>query len=104
MSAQIPVLSDAPAESNSPPSFGALPTPTQKTQRYVEEYVSSDEVRRKLFEICEEFKLETVDPERKLGIEEIELALVISGRVGVKLIGEVQTGLEASVKVKIKRR
>jgi len=104
MSAQIPVLSDAPAESKNPPSFGALPTPTQTTQRYVEEYVSSDEVRRKLFEICEEFKLETVDPERKLGIEEIELALVISGRVGVKLIGEVQTGLEASVKVKIKRR
>jgi hypothetical protein len=100
--AKIKILSSEIAEA-SIPEFGAMPSP-KKVRQFVEEEVNSEEVQAGLLLICNEFQVDKIDPEKKLGIDEIELAFVLSGKAGVRLIGTAEIGMEASIKIKIKRK
>jgi len=40
----------------------------------------------------------------KFEIDEIELSLVVNGKGGVELLGKVEAGAQASIKVKLKRK
>lgn len=100
--AKIKILSTETTETTVP-EFGALPS-SKKVRQFVEEEVNSEAVQAGLLLICNEFQVEKIDPEKKLGIDEIELAFVLSAKAGVRLIGTAEIGMEASIKIKIKRK
>lgn len=100
--AKIKILSSETTDTSTP-EFDAMPS-SKKVHQFVEEEVNSEEVQAGLLLICNEFQVEKIDPERKLGIDEIELAFVLSGKAGVRLIGTSEIGMEASIKIKIKRK
>lgn len=100
--AKIRILSSEVTET-SVPEFGALPT-SKRVLQLIEEEVNAEEVQNGLSHICNEFQVEKIDPDNKLNIDEVELAFVISGKTGVRLIGTAEIGLEASIKIKIKRK
>jgi len=85
-------------------SYGALPFERHLPYRLVTETVKDETIRKSIAEICESLHPNAIDPGNRLGLEEVELALVISGNAGVKLLGEVGSSAQASVRLRLKRK
>ena len=101
MADQVPFVSDSEGDAG---GVGALPFGGARSVQRVSDVISGDDIRRQISAICEAVGPNKLDPTGEVGIQEVEISLVVSAGVGVQLLGEVKGGAEASLKVKIVRQ
>ena len=83
--------------------LGALPVQGTPTIKQATEVVAVQDVRRDIARICSELSPEAIDPNNEIGVAETRIALVVAGKAGVKLLGEVSGEVKASVEVTLRR-
>lgn len=82
----------------------ALPSIIKKTGTVVEAGV--DAISKNLNDFIETFRqvAEAQDDKGKFTVDEIELSLAVNAKGGIELLGKLEGGAEASIKVKLKRK
>ena len=82
----------------------ALPTLTRRTTAVVE--VETDLIAENLNAFMEKFRpiVESQDQKSAFIIDEVELSLAVNAKGGIELLGKLEAGAQAGIKIKLKRR
>lgn len=83
----------------------AVPRMAQVTRHVVS--ASADVISDNLAAFLKAFEpitTQAADATSAFEIDEIELSLVVNGKGGIELVGKLEAGAEASIKIKLKRK
>jgi hypothetical protein len=82
----------------------ALPTIARRASAVVE--VETDLIAENLNAFMEKFRpvVESQDQKSPFVIDEVELSLAVNAKGGIELLGKLEAGAQAGIKIKLKRR
>lgn len=82
----------------------ALPTLARQATSVVE--VETDLIAENLNAFMEKFRpvVESQDQKSPFVIDEVELSLAVNAKGGIELLGKLEAGAQAGIKIKLKRR
>jgi hypothetical protein len=97
---KIPVWTSDSSQSTK----AALPSLARRTTEVVE--VETDIITQNLNEFMEKFRpvVESQDKKSPFFIDEVELSLAVNAKGGIELLGKLEAGAQAGIKIKLKRR
>jgi hypothetical protein len=82
----------------------AVPTLARHATAVVE--VETDSIAKNLGAFMEKFRpvVESQDQNSPFYIDEVELSLVVNAKGGIELLGKIEAGAQAGLKIKLKRK